>query len=101
MKFNDITKKLGNKYILVTLIFAVILIFVDQYNIFDQTSNYRKLKKAKKQIEYYDKEIESQQSMLEKLKTDSALMEKIAREQYMMKRENEVIYVIDKVDDDK
>ena len=95
MKFRDIIKKFSNKYIIVTLAFAAILIFVDQYNIFDQIKNYRKLKKVKQQVEYYDQEIDNQQKTLERLKTDSALMEKVAREQYMMKRDNEVIYIIE------
>jgi cell division protein FtsB len=53
------------------------------------------LKEAKNKVEYYEKEIQQQQETLERLHRDSALMERIAREKYMMKRENEVIYVIE------
>lgn len=95
MKFKEIFKKINNKYIIATLIFAAIIVFIDQYNIFHQIDTYKKLKKAKDQIEYYDQEIEKQQELLDKLKTDSAMMEKVAREQYMMKRDNEVIYIIE------
>ena len=80
---------------IVTLIFAVVLFFVDQYNIFFQIKNFKKLRAAKQQIEFYDKEIENQQNILDNLHKDSAMMERIAREKYMMKRENEVIYVIE------
>lgn len=95
MKFKEILKKFNNKYLIVTLIFAVVLIFVDQYNIFFQIKNFKKLRAAKQQIEFYDKEIEDQQNILNNLHKDSAMMERIAREKYMMKRENEVIYVIE------
>ncbi len=95
MKFKEILKKFNNKYLIVTLIFAVVLIFVDQYNIFFQIKNFKKLRAAKQQIEFYDKEIEIQQNILDNLHKDSAMMERIAREKYMMKRENEVIYVIE------
>lgn len=95
MKFKEILKKFNNKYLIVTLIFAVVLIFVDQYNIFFQIKNFKKLRAAKQQIEFYDKEIENQQNILDNLHKDSAMMERIAREKYMMKRENEVIYVIE------
>lgn len=95
MKFKEILKKFNNKYLIVTLIFAVVLIFVDQYNIFFQIKNFKKLRAAKQQIEFYDKEIENQQNILNNLHKDSAMMERIAREKYMMKRENEVIYVIE------
>lgn len=96
MSFKDILKKLSNKYIIATLVFAAIIVFFDQYNIFEQGRSYRKLRKVKKQVEYYDREIEKQEQTLHDLKKDSALLEKVAREQHMMKRDDEVIYILDK-----
>lgn len=98
MTFKDILKKLTNKYVVATLIFAAIIVFFDQYNIFEQGRSYRKLRKVKKQVEYYDGEIEKQEQTLHDLKSDSALLEKVAREQHMMKRDDEVIYILDKKD---
>ena len=95
MDFKEILKKFNNRYIIATLIFAVIIIFVDQYNIFSQFKTFKKLKKAQDQVEYYEKEIKEQQEVLNNLHRDSALMERIAREKYMMKRDNEVIYIIE------
>lgn len=96
MTFKDVFKKLANKYIIATLIFAAIIVFFDQYNIFEQGKSYRKLRKVKKQVEYYDNEIEKQEQTIRNLKNDSALLEKVAREQHMMKRDDEVIYILDK-----
>ena len=95
MDLKKILKKLNNKFVIATLIFAVMIIFVDQYNLFYQIRNFKKRKEAKNKVEYYEKEIKKQQETLERLQRDSALMEKIAREKYMMKRDNEVIYVIE------
>ena len=95
MNWKEILKKFNNKFVIATLIFAVIMIFVDQYNVFFQIKNRRKLNKAKKQVEYYESEIKTQQEILDNLHKDSALMERIAREKYMMKRDNEVIYIIE------
>jgi cell division protein FtsB len=95
MNIKEILKKFNNRYIIATLIFAVIIIFVDQYNIFSQFSTLKKLKKAQDQVEYYENEIKEQQEVLDNLHRDSALMERIAREKYMMKRDNEVIYIIE------
>jgi cell division protein FtsB len=95
MNWKEILKKFKNKYVIATLIFAIIIIFIDQYNLFFQIKNLRKLNKAKDQIEYYENEIKSQQEVLENLHKDSALMERIAREKYMMKRDDEVIYIIE------
>lgn len=94
--FKNFLKKLTNKYVIATLIFAAIIVFFDQYNIFEQGKSYRKLRKVKKQVEYYDSEIKKQEKTLHDLKTDSALLEKVAREQHMMKRDDEVIYILDK-----
>ncbi|MBR5146978.1 MAG: septum formation initiator family protein [Bacteroidales bacterium] len=95
MNWKEILKKFNNKYIIATLIFAVIIIFVDQYNLFFQIKNLRKLNKAKEQVEFYENEIKNKQEVLDNLHKDSALMERIAREKYMMKRDNEVIYIIE------
>lgn len=95
MNIKDILKKFNNKYIIATLIFAFIIIIIDQYNLFFQIKNFKKRKEAKDKVEYYEKEIKNQQEILNNLHRDSALMERIAREKYMMKRDNEVIYVIE------
>lgn len=99
MNWKEVLKKFNNKYIIATLIFAVIIIFIDQYNLFFQIRNLRELNKAKKQVEYYETEIKNQQEVLDNLHKDSALMERIAREKYMMKRDNEVIYIIETDED--
>lgn len=99
MEFKEIIKKLNNKYLIVTLIFAVIIIFTDKYNVFNQIKNYRELKEAKKQLEFYENEIAKEQKFLDSLHKDSIMLERIAREKYMMKRDNEVIYIIEAKED--
>ena len=101
MNIKEILKKFNNKYIIATLIFAVVILFIDQYNVFSQGKNYKKLRKAKEKVEYYENEIEKKQETLDKLHKDSALMERIAREKYMMKRDNEVIYIIEADDSEE
>jgi len=96
MKYNKILKKLSNKYVVATLIFVAVIVFFDQYNVFEQTRSFKKLHKVRKQIEYYDTEIEKQEQTIDKLKTDTAYLEKVAREQHKMKRDNEVIYILEK-----
>jgi cell division protein FtsB len=95
MSFKDVIKKFSNKYVIATLIFAALIVFIDQYNIFEQGKSYRKLRKMKKEVEYYDREIEKQEQTLNALKNDTALLEKVAREQHLMKRDDEVVYILD------
>lgn len=96
MKYKEILKKFSNKYLIAALIFAAVIVFFDQYNVFEQSKSFKKLHKVKKQIEYYDAEIEKQEQTIHKLKTDTAYLEKVAREQHKMKRDDEVIYILDK-----
>jgi Septum formation initiator. len=95
MKIKTILLKLNNKYVYATLVFLVVILFVDQFNVFDQIRLSRTLKSQKRQIQYYKDEISKNQKLLEDMKTDTALLEKIAREEYKMKRDNEVIYLIE------
>lgn len=101
MSFKEIIKKFNNKYLIATLIFTVIILFIDQYNVFFQIKNFKKLREAKEKVEFYEKEIQNQQGLLEELNKDSVMMERIAREKYMMKRDNEVIYIIQADEDEE
>ncbi len=95
MTFKKILSKLNNKYVYVTFIFAIFFLFIDEYNFIDQRRLDNILKDKKTQVEYYESENKKNAELLEQLKTDTALMEQVAREQYKMKRDNEVIYLIE------
>jgi len=95
MTFRKIISKLNNKYVYATLVFAIIFLFFDEYNFIDQRRLDKILKDKKAQVEYYENENKKDAELLERLKTDTSLMEQVAREQYKMKRDNEVIYLIE------
>lgn len=95
MTFRKILSKLNNKYVYATLVFAIIFLFFDEYNFIDQRRLDKILKDKKAQVEYYENENKKDAELLERLKTDTSLMEQVAREQYKMKRDNEVIYLIE------
>ena len=96
MSYKDVFKKLANrKYLIVTLLFAAVIVFFDQYNIFEQTRSYRKCRKINHEIEEVNKEIEQEKQTLNALRNDSAYLEEVAREQHFMKRDDEVIYYLD------
>ena len=95
MTFKEVLRKLNNRYVYTTVIFVVVILFIDQFNLFEQIRLSRALKDQKQQIEYYEKEISANKEYLNALQNDTATMEKVAREQYLMKRDNEVIYLIE------
>jgi len=95
MKIKDILRKLNNRYVYVIAIFLVLFLFVDQFNFFKQRNLSKTLDDQKQQIEFYEKEISESKQYLHDLQNDTTTMEKVAREQYLMKRDNEVVYLIE------
>ena len=95
MTFKEILRKLNNRYLYATLLFLVFILFIGQFNLFEQIKLHKSLKDQNQQIEYYEKEVSQSKQYLQDLQNDTATMEKVAREQYLMKRDNEVIYLIE------
>ena len=95
MTLKDILRKLNNRYVYTVAIFLVLFLFVDQFNLFRQKELRKTLDDQKQQIEFYQKEISESKKYLNDLQNDTSTMEKVAREQYLMKRDNEVVYLIE------
>ena len=93
--FKNILRKLNNRYIYATVLFLLVILVIDQFNLFEQRRLKKSLNDQKQQIEYYEQEISKSKEYLNALQNDTAAMEKVAREQYLMKRDNEVIYLIE------
>lgn len=95
MTFRRILSILTNRYVLVTLAFVLVILFIDQFNLRTQINLHRELKEQEKEIEYLQKGIAQYQDSLRMVTEDSEGMERIAREKYFMKRDNEVVYKIE------
>lgn len=95
MDFRKILKKLNNRYVYVTVIFLLIILLIDPYNVFEQNKLRKTQEDQRRQIEFYKDEIAKEKQLLNDLQNDTATMERVARENYMMKRDNEVIYLIE------
>ncbi len=68
--------------------------FFDQNNMVDRIQNMGQLHQLEKDKIYYINKIKEDSSKLYELKTDSKNLEKFAREQYLMKKDNEDIFII-------
>ena len=95
MTIKEILRKLNNRYVYAIVIFLVVFLFIDQFNLFEQIRLRRTLKDQNEQIDFYENEISESRDMLNRLENDTATMEQVARENYMMKRDNEVVYLIE------
>lgn len=85
---------LKNKYLLSFAAFAVIMLFFDKNDVFTQAARLNELKELKQSRAYYKQQIAAETKELEGLKKDPAVIEKYAREKYLMKRDNEDLYIV-------
>ena len=94
-KFTIILK---NKYVIITIIFLVWLIIFDQNNLISQIKLSQKFNELKQNKKYYKEQIVNDTIELNNLLTKPENLEKFARENYLMKRSNEDIFIIIKDD---
>ena len=94
--FNNLITRfplIGNRYFLAGLCFLVWILFFDKYSLISQYEDRNVLFGLKKEKQYYQDEIKNTSGDLRDLKNDKTL-EKFAREKYMMKKENEEIWLV-------
>ena len=89
-----IMKGLRNKYLIAVLVFLVWLLIFDNNNLIDRVKYLNTLHHMEEEKQYYLERIEEDSRRLNELKTDRDNLEKFAREQYFMKKENEDVFVI-------
>ncbi len=82
-----------NKYLLTIAGFTVWMLFFDKNDILSQFERFNKLRELKANTAYYDQKIENARAELEKRKTDPSAYERIAREKYYMKKDNEDLFL--------
>lgn len=85
---------LQNKYLLTVVIFVIWLLLFDSNNLISRYKQLRQLHKLRADREYYIRRIESDRQKLHELRTDNHNLEKFAREQFLMKRPDEDLYII-------
>jgi len=87
-------KPLRNKYLILFLLFILWVVFIDDYNLINQSKIKNTVDDLKIQKEFYISEIKSDSIELYKLQNDPAEQERFAREKFLMKKENEDIFII-------
>ncbi len=87
-------KLLRNKYLLVVLALAVWLLFFDKNDLFSQFARKKEVKKLEADVKYYRDEIARNQKEMVELQSNPKLLEKFAREHYLMKKDNEDIFIL-------
>ena len=86
---------LRNKFFLTGMIFLLWLTFFDKNNLIDLFGELSRIRTHNREKEYYEHKITSDREKIKELRTNSNNLEKFAREQYLMKKPNEDIFIIE------
>lgn len=85
---------LRNKYLIALAVFFVWILLFDSNNLIDRFHDLKTLKQLEQDKEYYTNRIEEDRRKLNELRTDRENLEKFAREQYFMKKDDEDLFII-------
>ena len=103
-KIKRIIKKLPaplkNKYIITSILFIFWILFLDDYNMVKQRKIQNNINELEKQKEFYISEKRNDSIELNNLKNNEKEQERFAREKFMMKKENEDLFIIRNKKDD-
>lgn len=94
-KASAIFKIVSNKYLIAVTAFALMMLFFDDNNIFVQLDRKQQLKELQSSASFYQNQITNTQNDLKNLQSSPAAIEKFARENFMMKRDNEDIFIVE------
>ncbi|MBS1749710.1 MAG: septum formation initiator family protein [Bacteroidetes bacterium] len=71
------------------------IIFFDHNDLFLQIERTGELRQLEKGKAYYQEQIDNFNKELSELKNDPAAIERVARERFLMKKDNEEIFIIE------
>ncbi len=87
-------RALKNKFVFTSVLFIIWLLIFDQNNLSERRKAATEYQQLVEERAYYLKKIEEDRKRINELKTNTDNLEKFAREQYLMKKDNEDIFVI-------
>ena len=85
---------LKNKYVLTIAVFTIWMLFFDQNNIVDRIKMTNEIRQLEEDREFYHEQIQKDSARLSELTTNKENLEKYAREQFLMKKPNEDVFVV-------
>ena len=93
-KFAFVFGLLKNKYVLSIIVFVIWIAFCDRNDLFTQFERKQEFNKLQESANFYEKEIAGTRKELTDLNNDPAVLEKLAREKFYLKRNNEEVFIV-------
>jgi cell division protein FtsB len=84
-----------NKYWIVTILFLSFTFLIGDSNLINRYKNDEKIRSLQNEIDKYKKEIERDRKKINELQTDKIGLEQFAREEYLMKKPDEDIFIVE------
>jgi cell division protein FtsB len=91
---NKIVRFVSNKFVIILALFVVWMVFFDENSFLNHRELDKEIDNLEKSNEYYKEQIDQDKKVIDNL-NDPDSLEKYAREEYKMKKENEEIFLIE------
>ncbi len=92
--WSKIPSFLCNKYVIALIVVLVWLMFFDNHSLVRHWHVKREIRDLQQQQQFYLEEIRRDSLAIDRLQNDPDALERYAREQYLMKKEGEDVYII-------
>ena len=89
-----ILSKFSKVQLIIIAVLIIICFFISDSNLFARWGYDREISDLEKQVKYYRDKTETDKRKLEELQSDKDNIEKFARENYLMKKENEEVFIL-------
>ncbi len=93
--YQKIKRFLPNRYWVTLAVFFIVIAFVDSNNLIKRFRYDIEIRQLQRELEESREACEKVTRQLEDLRQGTQEVEKIAREQYLMKKDNEVIFILE------
>lgn len=96
---DKIPNYLKNKYLIAIVLFIVWITFFDNFNLIKQSKIKKNIKQLEENKKFYIQEITKDSAEYYDLLNSAEKREKFAREKFLMKKEDEDVYIIRRKND--
>ena len=96
---DKIPNYLKNKYLIAIVLFIVWITFFDNFNLIKQSKIKKNINQLEENKKFYIQEITKDSTEYYDLLNDAEKREKFAREKFLMKKEDEDVYIIRRKND--
>jgi len=92
--FDRIKEFVGrHRYTIVLVLFLLIIVVIDENSLINRIAQKREMIALKQQIEEYSEQMAHDEAILRELSDDSLVLDRLAREKYNMKRDDEDVFI--------